>query len=129
VGVSVFDEKIAYVFGKGFLINQLASHTELFPGAPQNLRIDRLVATTDDTIDHEITLWINNDGNPVPVGTVHLPAGSGFSAAIPPVDLIAALPALGDGVNFYNGGSFHVSDPVAITALKFIYFAVIGAWM
>ena len=124
--VSIFNEKVPYSFGKIFTLADLAAPVGAFPGVALATRIDQLIVASDDTVDHDLTLWITNDGNTTPVGTIRIPAGSGVAVATPAVELISSLPPLGDGCAFFNGGYFSLSDPVAISAAKTLYVQAIG---
>jgi len=126
MGVSIFDEKAAIVTGTNFAGAALATPQTITPFAQWNMRLDKLIVSSNDVIAHELTLEVRNDGAPAIVGTVHIPAGAGYSAANPAIDLITQLPVLGDGLNFYNGGAFWVSDPVAITLTFHITILSVG---
>jgi hypothetical protein len=126
MGWTIFDEAVPVTYGKIFAGAGLASMQAASPPAERNYRVDRIIFTSNDTIDHELTVDVNNDGQAVVVGTIHIPAGAGYSAAIPAVELFAELPYLGDGVAFWNGGNFRIMDAVAISSTKSIQVCAIG---
>jgi len=58
-------------------------------GGTNGTKIEDLVITSTDTIDHALTIGINVAGTVANVANVNIPAGSGTGVSTPPIALFA----------------------------------------
>lgn len=127
--------------------------TPLFPGAPKNgavtivpgdtttkktlytagasgAKLTNFVLTTDETAGREIAIWITIGGTDYLLGTVTLPLGAGFSAAVVPVNVFNSLPHLIDpsgALILQASAILKIAALTTITAAKTVYAFVEGA--
>ena len=90
-------------------------------------RIDSIRVSSNDTIDHEVQFCLNDGANKAPVGCVTVPAGAGWSAAVPCVDIVDELahPTI---AGFIVGPYLQVTArvQVAMSADKTLQFTIQG---
>lgn len=93
-------------------------------------RGDILIACNSDTIDHEVQFRVHciNYYTTV-VGTVLVPAGAGFSAAIPPIDVLAALPAFGGAVALDLNSTFDANCLIVPTGILEVHVICMGGML
>ena len=129
MGFQVFDERMLmdchFVADDG---TPTGIHNILF--APEyGARVDSFMVSSTDTIDHMIGLDVSYGGTVIQLGSINIPAGSGF-AGVPPVDLLSpfVLPALACLLLAPTAG-LHIELLVALSATKnLIFFGQVGAF-
>ena len=72
-----------------------------------NYRIDAMIASSTEAIDHALTVVIHSSVD-IPVGTVNIPAGAGHGA-VPAVDVLGGLPSI-----LRNGWAMTVAESVEV---------------
>jgi len=90
-----------------------------------------LIATSDDTIDHVVQIWVSGASAATPnkLFSTIVPAGAG-NGTVPPVDLLAGFVPLPGGL-FYATANQEFLDaiPVVMTPGKMIYLtATVGSF-
>jgi hypothetical protein len=116
MGLSSFDENTAINSAQTLNAASGTGEVWLWDETPLPSRVDSLVGTTNDVIDHVIALRIDHGGGVQQLGSVTIPAGSGYGAT-PTVDLLAALPvALQGGLLLSYQDALKVQLEVAVTA-------------
>jgi hypothetical protein len=122
VGFQAFDERqlldLHFVADDG---TPTGIHNLVF--APNlGARVDSLMVSSTDTIAHTIVLDTSYGGTVIQLGSLSIPAGSGFNG-VPPVDLLTpfVLPALGCILLPATAG-IHIELLVAVSATKNLYF-------
>jgi hypothetical protein len=67
------------------------AYVNITPSRPLVYRLDAMLASNSDSIDHTLLLALSDEGSGItPVGDVLIPAGSGHGA-LPAVDVLARL--------------------------------------
>jgi len=78
-------------------------------------RVDAILVGQNDTIDHVFNLFFDVAGLTVPLGSVNIPAGSGY-LGLPMIDVLAAILPVGSaGLALPSGTDFLASLDVAMT--------------
>lgn len=105
MGNTIFDEFRPYAQSVGFVDGSSPFDNAIFWNPPGPSRVDRILASNSDSIDHNVEMWTFVQGNLFQFGTVLVPAGAGYTA--PVVDVLpACLAALGtDGLTVAAGDS------------------------
>lgn len=96
--------------------------------------INSFIATSTDSVAHDIQIWRTNSTGPTSwlLGTVNVPLGAGNTSSVPSVNLLAGLVGLMYDANgnpvirLTVGDTLQVAAVVAVTAADFIYFTVSG---
>lgn len=125
MSTSQFAETRPIVAQKVLAIGDGTSDTSLMDWGSDNFRIDALVATSTEAIDHALTVSINSS-RLTPVGTVNIPAGAGHGA-VGAVDVLGLLPSiLRNGWPMTSAESVHVALEVACVAGQISVVAIGG---
>jgi len=110
MGVAIFDERRPF---NGYVIltnGSLGSTVDLAFSATERLRVDTIVATNTDTIDHLVQLNLYLGDQPV-VGVATIVAGAG-NGTIPTADVLALM-----GSVFVNGFALNQLERLQITLI------------
>lgn len=130
MGNSIFDETRPFTATKDKTSVTYTGGFVAFPEDYSPKRVDRIIMVSDDTVPHDIQITFNSIATDSSViGTVTIPALAGYDPTIPPVDFVAALPVLGDGIIFMVGDSMNIAIATAITALKHVNFLMVGGYL
>jgi hypothetical protein len=126
MGLSTYDEVFAidngYIFTNG---SGITTH-DLVPQVTSDTRIDVILASNNDTIPHVIFLLLGTGSNMFIVGSVSVPAGTGF-AGTPTVDILAAcLPAAMVGIVIPNGARIQGQLLVAMVGAYLLETLALG---
>lgn len=90
-------------------------------------RIDVITATSTDTTDRTLALYIQKNGTSYRLGETTIPDGSGTNGADKTVDVLAAaLPWLTGSLHIEAGCSLTVALTVAATSGKVVDVAAFG---
>lgn len=126
MGFAIFDERNPSVQAVTQLAAASPGATTIVTGNGASRRFDALLFSSTDTVDRTIALEVVQAAVATSIGQVVIPAGSG-TGAIPPVDLIAALPLTGQaGLVLGPADSLRFSTLVATTAAKQISVVGLG---
>ncbi len=60
-------------------------------------RVDGILLSNNDTIAHDVQLFLRRSSVSYSLGVVTVPINAGFDAAVPPVNMLAAIAALSPG--------------------------------
>jgi hypothetical protein len=127
VGLSPFDEVQPWTRGTQITDSNAFAGRSLYFTAYGKSRLDLLLVASTDTVDHTLTLYINpNGGDQVYLGSVPIPAGSGFGGLLP-VNVLPALGFGGDGLAQSDGQSIEGSLDSQPSAGTFVYVTGWGA--
>lgn len=85
---SIFNEERPVNYYVRLDDTQSETFVKLVETSDHCLRLDALLISNSDSIDHICEVYLNFNGPQLVVGTVNVPAGSGFSG-VPPVDFCA----------------------------------------
>jgi hypothetical protein len=97
--------------------------------ANQPRRIDNLIISSTDTIDHIVDLSIVQVAVTTLLGSFNVPAGSGY-AGVPAVDAIADLvPTLAGGLVLPGLATLTVDTPIQVSISDQLTFAALGGWL
>lgn len=130
MGLSIFDEHLPYFDLETITDAWGTAMVPVIGDQVQGVRLDQIILTNDDVIDHEIQLWGGYAGTPLSLmGTVNVPSLAGTDSAHPPVDAIAALPVLIAGVAIAPHFSIAIGPLVAVTAGQHVYATVLGGYI
>lgn len=126
MGLAIFDESVAQNVAAGIGNGDGTNHINLWGSTPSFVRFDALIASNDDTVAHNLTVWLNINATQWSLGTVVIPSGAGFTN-VPPVDLIANLPlaAIG-GIVLGSFNQLLISVDVAVSATKLVHVIGLG---
>ncbi len=127
MGVSVFDEQIPYTDFEKIDNAWGLSHITVIGNTNDRWRLDTLILTSNDVVDHDVQLWSSYSGAAQSlIGTVSVPAGAGTTSLLPPVEAVAIL-LPGRGFVGEPRDGLAIGPVVAVTAGKFIYATILGA--
>lgn len=126
MGLSTFDEIFAiengYIFTNG---SGITTH-DLVPQVTSDTRIDAILACNNDTIPHVLFLQLGTGSFMFTLGSVSVPAGTGF-AGTPTLDILAAcLPAAMVGVVIPNGARIQGQLLVAMVGAYILETLALG---
>lgn len=89
-------------------------------------RIDSILVASNDTVDRVIQLRLSQGGNYYWLGSLNVPAGTGFDGT-PALDLLASvLPATQVGLNLFVFVILQVNAPAAVSSGKGIWLTTFG---
>lgn len=126
MGFAIFDERNPSVIAVTQLAAASPGATTILTANGTSRRYDAILVSSTDTVDRTIALEVLQGATATSIGQVVIPAGSG-TGAIPPVDLIAALPLTGQaGIVLGPADSLRFSTIVATTAAKQISLVALG---
>jgi hypothetical protein len=125
-GLAQFQETQPLVQETAFLNANGIAAAAILANLSGPYRVDMVLATNGDAVDHVIDLYIRISGVNYPIGSVSVPAGSGFGG-VPSVDILAgALPAGSAGLPLIDGATLYASMEVAITAPNQVTITALG---
>lgn len=105
---------------------------DIVNGATDGTLVQDLIATTDDTSDVEVLIYLYDGGVSRQIGQVNVPAGSGTAVATASVSLlnVTNIPSLNkrdDGALLLaSGQKLQVSASATITAAKVLTVTALG---
>lgn len=113
MGVQVYDEHAVQTFWSYLDITDGLTPSGIASVAGAGTRVDHVLLTSNAAIAHDVALiWATDPG--VTLCTVTVPAGAGFTAGVPPVDLLSALPASMTGLSLKAGDRLSIALLVAL---------------
>jgi hypothetical protein len=129
VALTQFDENDVFIWGRSLTLVTYTSPSAIMPQLTRPVRIDQILATSNDTIDHHLRFYLSfNLSENAYLGAVDLPAGSGHTQAVPPVDVFPTILATLDHLNLgiYDDLQLYIDE--AITTLKLVHILVTGGY-
>src|SRR5260370_22008797 len=119
-----FAETTPSVAGQTFVAADTTAVKTLYqPQSAIGGRVDSILCTNSDVIDHYVAVYLNTPSATTRIGSVKVPAGAGFGA-VPSVDLVSGLPVTNVlGLLIRATGLVALSMEVAVTA-AFVVTAV-----
>jgi hypothetical protein len=127
VGLSAFEELSPWTRGTQFDDSNATADKAVFYIANRRVRLDLLLASSDDTVDQEVIFGANLDaGDYVVLGSVPIPAGAGFGG-VPPVNILPSLGYSGDGIVFSPDVVIQAHCTALMSSGKFVYLVAWGA--
>jgi hypothetical protein len=101
MGISIYDESLPLNEGASIEDTDSTNWRAIHTGIQSLCRIDSILVTNSDTVDHILNLRLNLDATQTKLCSVSVPAGSG-ATGLPPVDLILEIPgAMASGIPLY----------------------------
>lgn len=125
MSLQVYDEHNAVAFGSTISDAEGTTLVSITQGGAKGTHLDALVLSSSSVTPHDVQIWLDT-GAPFLLGTVALPAGAGQSAAVPAVDVIAALPWLTLGLVLPSGYALKWSMVAALLAGELATAIAIG---
>lgn len=126
MSLQTFDERTPEVFPLVFDDGNSPGTLQLTPNDKLLRRVDAILVTNNDTIDHELILRWNDGTSATWVGSLVVPAGQGF-AGTPALDLMAsAFPATQVGIALFLFTWLDVRCPVALNSGKGVFISAVG---
>lgn len=126
MSLQIFDERVPELFPLVFDDSNSPGTLQLTPNDKLFRRVDSILVTNNDTIDHEIQLRLNNGTAATWLGSVLVPAGQGFGGT-PALDLMAgAFPASQVGIAIFIFTWLDVRCTVALNSGKGVFITALG---
>ena len=91
-------------------------------------RIDHIILSSTSASDHDVALYAHITNANYMVAVVSVPAGAGTSA-VPPVDLVAALPGAFGGLAVSASVGLYIGCLVALSGAEVINAVAIGGYL
>jgi len=130
VGLSAFEERDVLSIGKQITPSNYVAYFTITRDDYRALRLDQLLATSTDTVDQTVTLWFNPViTDRVLLGTFNLPAGSGTTHLLPPIDVLPLILPTLDGLKLAPSDQLQVIIPGTITTATELDFLSIGGYL
>jgi hypothetical protein len=127
MGLSAFDESQAWTDLETVHDASTTDPVEVTAQGVFSGRLDQLIVTSDDTVDHTISVVaLFNGVDPHPLGTIAIPAGSGTISTVPPVDVVAGIDALKGGLVWTRPWGFGFQIDAPATAGKHLWITAMG---
>jgi hypothetical protein len=126
-GTSQFNEQVAYTV-VAFFDDTFSVGQQTTVAAFSNLggRIDSIVLTSDDTIDHVVEFDFSQGGNRAGFGSINVPAGAGYGL-VPRVEAMTVLAqAILNGVVIANFSQLEASLDVVMSTGKTLFIVAAG---
>lgn len=124
---SQFDEKAPLYFGMKIQSTYTPGTLNSFAGpGKSDYRFDVWIVTNTDTVDANLTVYLNDGTTDYVVGSLTVPAGSGTGATLP-VDILHVL--FGDTFHYLNvpqGNNVKVSLAAAPASGKIVTLFAMG---
>ena len=121
--LSIFDERSALVAGLQLILASGTSDNLIIDTGTQDRRIDSIICTSTDTIDHDVQIKVNYTSGPQVIGSVHVPAGAGYGgvAAVEGMLTLSVSPIagilLGPGSQLFVRALVPVTTALAVDVL------------
>lgn len=116
MGRSIFDETQVITLKAKIVAADTTTLKTLFGSSAVQARIDNLLLTSNDTIDHKVVIWVTNASINYVVGSVDVPAGAGHGG-VAPVDAIPLIVVAGQqGLLVDSTTTYSYSVEVAVTS-------------
>jgi hypothetical protein len=126
MGISVFDEQFADVNLLVFDSSNSPGTISFWTGDKTPRRVDAVLATNNDSIDHTIELRVNNGGSSTRIGSAVIPAGQGY-AGTPGLNLLElVLPANVAGIVLDRFWTLDANCLVALTGSNGVFLTSLG---
>lgn len=126
MGLQTFDERVIFSASKRILPADGIASLALVTVASQDRRIDNILVANRDTIPHVVTLTRTTATIVTTLGSVSVPAGTGY-AGTPTIDLLAAIfPATMGGLPVQGPETINVQLAVAVAATFDLDVSVLG---
>lgn len=129
MGLSQFDERSPLLFWGQITAAELLAHEQIVPVEYSARRIDAILLTSTDTAARVIDLYVPQLGTDQIIGSVNVPAGSGYNG-LPPVDMVAAIFAGSNGQLVLGPGQeLLIGAETDLTAAKVVNAQVFGGYV
>ena len=127
-GLSSFSEAMPATNAVAFLPATGTNYQTLITGLYSSFRVDAILATNSDSVDHVVLLALNQSGTRHVIGSATIPAGAGTGGAAA-VDVLAlAMPATVAGIPFVAVESLDAKMVVAVGAGNTVELCVVGGY-
>jgi len=127
VGLSLFDERLPS--NKGTLMDDTTApgNWGVVPSASYAKRVDRLIVSSTDSVDHLLLLVasIYDSQAPIVLGFT-LPAGQGTDGLTEPLDLVQLAAPGSDGMVVAPGDQWTITLDASPSAGTFLSFLALG---
>lgn len=124
MGLQTFDET-APVYALGSLTQFSGTNAQTMYTTVHSERIDNIVATSTAAADHTVAISLLVAGGTFPLFEINVPASAG-TLAVPPVDLLTAMPATCPALILPLGAAIRARVLVALTGAETISLACLG---
>lgn len=126
MSLSIFDESSVESIAKVIDDSNSPGPQMYLPSDRCQRRVDALLVTNNDTIDHIVRLRYNDGTVNAWIGSHTIPAGTGF-AGVPAIDLVPILAPVGTaGWVFADFTFMDVGTEEAVNAGKGVWFTSFG---
>jgi len=126
MSLQVFDEVLAESFAVVFDDSNSPGVLGLTDSNKVMRRVDTILVSSNDTVDQVIRLRFSQGGTYYWIGSVTIPAGTGFGGT-PSIDLLAAvLPATQIGINLFAFTILEIYAETAISSGKGVWVTSFG---
>lgn len=126
MGLSIFDENIVLTRNLNCGNAQGTTANTLLAATDGGKRVDGILATSTDVVDHDFQIYVQVAGSNVLLGVFTVPTLAGTSG-VPTFDVMAHLVApLQSGFNLPATGVILMQALVAVTATKLVQFYLFG---
>lgn len=116
MGLQTFDERVVLNLSRRIVPADGTASLSFITVNSGDRRYDTILCANRDTIPHVVTLTKTNAGVVTVLGSVSVPAGTGYAGS-PTVDLLALiLPTTQSGINLQAGETVNVQLAVAVAA-------------
>lgn len=117
MGRSIFDENQTITFKAKIVAADTTTLKTLVSSSGVQGRIDNLLVSSSDAIDHKVVFWVTNAGINYSLGSIDVPAGTGHGglAAIDAVPLLIPAGQLGFLIDSTTVYSYSVEVTVTST--------------
>jgi hypothetical protein len=129
LGIQSFDIHDTFNIATYIDVGSYSDTMTLFNALTRPYRIDQILVSSDDTVDHTFTYIMSPpDSGSASLGTVTIPAGAGWDPAIPPIDLLPALCPTLDHISLIPGDQPECIIGTVISGGKSVRVAFIGGY-
>jgi hypothetical protein len=129
MGLSQFDENHSFAQSASIAAAQTTTEVTLYVGAQADGRIDAVLCTNFDVIDHIVRLWTNVGGTHRVIGSTNVPAGSGTAGAKSVDALAGSLPSTVTGIVVPPNANLNISVEVTLTLANTLTALAIGGYV
>jgi len=129
VSLATFDEKRPRTQGVIIDAAAVGADKQIWTDTRYFTRIDRILAISDDGIDHQVVIKITGAlGDDVTLGEITIPAGAGFGILLP-VDVLTLLGLNDLGLRLNMNEAILANCTVAMTGATLIQIAAHGGYL
>lgn len=124
--LQIFNEVIPLNYGVFIGNAQGTTIQTLYGSDPSIKRFDAIILSSDDVVDRDVVLWLSIASTFYSIGSITVPAGSGFNGVAPVNALLTLGPANIGGIVFGSFIQFGVSVASTVTAGKTVTVVGLG---